>query len=123
MGEQHENFFLWQDMSSLSSLRQSLVQAQEKARDLSQENSILRESNEQLLASAFDLEKERAHLSVQNALRVQIAQLETTLREGTRKKEAFLKSGHRGRICDRKMVKHTSWKKMSHLKALNRQLS
>jgi hypothetical protein len=82
MGEQHENFSLWQDMSSLSSLRQSLVQAQEKTRDLSQENSILRESNEQLLASAFDLEKERAHLSVQNALRVQIAQLETTLRDG-----------------------------------------
>jgi hypothetical protein len=79
-------------MSSLSSLRQSLVQAQEKARDLSQENSILRESNEQLLASAFDLEKERAHLSVQNALRVQIAQLETTLREGTG--VFFQKCGH-----------------------------
>ncbi len=68
-------------MSSLSSLRQSLAHAQEKARDLTQENSILRESNEQLLASAFDLEKERQHISVQNALRVQIAQLETTLRE------------------------------------------
>jgi hypothetical protein len=101
-------------MSSLSSLRQSLVQAQEKARDLSQENSILRESNEQLLASAFDLEKERAHLSVQNALRVQIAQLETTLREGTRKKEAHRKLGHAGRICGRKMVKHSSLKKCRH---------
>ena len=68
-------------MSSLSSLRQGLAQAQEKQRDLAQENAILRESNEQLLSSAFDLEKERQHLARQNALKVQIAQLETTLRE------------------------------------------
>ena len=70
-----------QDVSSLSSLRQGLAQAQEKQRDLAQENAILRESNEQLLSSAFDLEKERQHLARQNALKVQIAQLETTLRE------------------------------------------
>ena len=70
-----------QDVSSLSSLRQGLAQAQEKQRDLAQENAILRESNEKLLSSAFDLEKERQHLARQNALKVQIAQLETTLRE------------------------------------------
>ena len=78
--EQRKNTSLTQEISSSSSSRLSLVQAQEKMRDLQKENSILRESNEKLLNSAFDLERERQFQASENALKVQIAQLETTLK-------------------------------------------
>ena len=48
--------------------------------DLSNDNVILREANEKLLSSAFDIEKERKFMAVENALKVQISQLETTLK-------------------------------------------
>ena len=69
-----------QEISSSSSSRQSLSQAQEKINDLLKDNSILREANEKLLNSAFDIERERKFIATENALKVQISQLETTLK-------------------------------------------
>ena len=47
---------------------------------MQKENSILRESNNKLLDSAYDLERERQFHASENALKVQVAQLEATLK-------------------------------------------
>jgi len=78
--EQRKSSSLTQEISSSSSSRQSLFQAQEKIKDIQKDNSILRESNEKLLNSAFDMERERSYQATENALKVQISQLETTLK-------------------------------------------
>lgn len=78
--EQRKTISLTQEMSTSSSSRQSLHQAKEKIRDLEKDNVILRESNEKLLNSAFDVERERKYMATENALKVQISQLETTLK-------------------------------------------
>ena len=49
-------------------------------RDLQKENAILRESNAKLLDSAYNVERERQFAASENALKVQVAQLESTLK-------------------------------------------
>ena len=78
--EQRRTASLTQEISSSASSRLALQQAQEKVSDLTNDNVILREANEKLLSSAFDIEKERKYMAVENALKVQISQLETTLK-------------------------------------------
>ena len=78
--EQRKTTSLTQEISSSSSSRQSLFQAQEKVKDLQKDNTILREANEKLLSSAFDIERERSHQATEAALKLQISQLETTLK-------------------------------------------
>ena len=78
--EQRRTASLTQEISSSASSRLALQQAQEKVSDLTNDNVILREANEKLLSSAFDIEKERKFMAVENALKVQISQLETTLK-------------------------------------------
>ena len=76
-----------QEISSTSSSRHNLYQAQEKVSDLLKDNSILREANEKLLNSAFDIERERKYQATENALKVQISQLETTLKSDLNDKQ------------------------------------
>ena len=78
--EQRRAASLSQEVTSSSSSRLALQQAQEKITDLTNDNAILREANEKLLNSAFDIEKERKFMATENALKVQISQLETTLK-------------------------------------------
>ena len=47
---------------------------------LSQENVLLKEANEKITASAFDVERERRHRKEINELKLQLMQLETTLK-------------------------------------------
>ena len=56
--------------------------------------SIVRESNEKLLNSAFDLERERQYQATENALKVQIAQLETTLKSDLNDKAHLTEGMH-----------------------------
>ena len=56
------------------------MEAEEKSRDLQKENAILRESNAKLLDSAYNVERERQFAASENALKVQVAQLEATLK-------------------------------------------
>jgi len=69
-----------------------LSQHQHRLNDLENECQILKQANEKLLSSAFDLEKEREWRQRENALKVQIAQLEATLRADV---------GEKGGILDR----------------------
>ena len=47
---------------------------------MQKENAILRESNAKLLDSAYNVERERQFVATENALKVQVAQLEATLK-------------------------------------------
>ncbi|KAL5022687.1 hypothetical protein ScPMuIL_001842 [Solemya velum] len=69
-----------------------LIEIQEQVTDLQKENIILKEANEKLVTSAFDLEREREWRQRENNLKVQIAQLEATLKADL---------GEKGGILDR----------------------
>lgn len=56
------------------------MEAEEKMRSLEKENAIVKKSNEDLLDSAYSLEREREFQATENALKVQIAKLEATLK-------------------------------------------
>ena len=59
-----------QELSTNTSSRQALLESEEKIRDLQKENSILRESNNKLLDSAYSVEVERQFHASENALKV-----------------------------------------------------
>ena len=82
----HEKF-----MYSLFEFSISL-QLQQQVGDLGKEKVILEEANEKLVSSAFDMEREREWRQRENALKVQIAQLEATLKADV---------GEKGSILDR----------------------
>ena len=78
--EQGKSIALSKEVQTNTSSKQALLETKEKIRDLERENAILRESNEKLLDSAYNVERERKFLASENALKVQVAQLETTLK-------------------------------------------
>lgn len=57
---------------------------------MEKECEILRDANEKLVNSAFDLERERDWRQRENALKVQIAQLEATLKSDVGEKGSIL---------------------------------
>ena len=73
-----------QEVTANASAKQALMESEVKARDLQRENAILRESNEKLLDSAYNVERERHFVASENALKVQVAQLESTLKADLR---------------------------------------
>ena len=78
--EQKRTIALNKEVASNSSAKQALMESEVKSRDLQRENAILRESNEKLLDSAYNVERERSFVASENALKVQVAQLESTLK-------------------------------------------
>ena len=73
-----------QEVTANASAKQALMESEVKGRDLQRENAILRESNEKLLDSAYNVERERHFVASENALKVQVAQLESTLKADLR---------------------------------------
>ena len=73
-----------QEVTANASAKQALMESEVKAKDLQRENAILRESNEKLLDSAYNVERERHFVASENALKVQVAQLESTLKADLR---------------------------------------
>lgn len=67
-----------------------LIELQEQVSCLEKENQILKEANEKFVSSAFDLEREREWRQRENALKVQIAQLEATLKSDLGEKGGIL---------------------------------
>ena len=71
-GEQAKAIALTKEVTANSTSKQALSEAKEKVRDLERENDILRESNEKLLDSAYNVERERKFVASENALKVTI---------------------------------------------------
>ncbi len=59
--EQKRSISLSEELTDRTSCRQELTIATEKMRDLQKENDILKESNNKLLDSAYNLERERQY--------------------------------------------------------------
>ena len=57
---------------------------------MKRENDALKEANEKLLNSAFSLEREREFREKERALKIQIAQLEATLKSDVSEKGSIL---------------------------------
>lgn len=87
--EQKKTIQFSQQLTENTSSKQALVELEEKAKDLKKENAILRESNNKLLDSAYSLERERHYQASENALKVQVAQLESTLKSDLQDKKAL----------------------------------
>ena len=65
-------------------------QREHRLRELESECQILKEANEKLVGSAFDLEKEREWRAKEKSLKLQIAQLEATLKADVGEKGGIL---------------------------------
>lgn len=62
----------------------------ERVEDLNRENEILKDANQKLLNSAFSLEREREFRERERSLKIQIAQLEATLKSDVGEKGVIL---------------------------------
>jgi protein fantom len=66
------------------------LKLKERIEDLKRENEALKEANEKLLNSAFSLEREREFREKERTLKIQIAQLEATLKSDVSEKGTIL---------------------------------
>lgn len=69
-----------------------MLKLKERIEDLTRENQVLNEANQKLVNSAFSLEREREFREKERVLKIQIAQLEATLKADV---------GEKGSILDR----------------------
>ncbi|TRY74599.1 hypothetical protein TCAL_00595 [Tigriopus californicus] len=87
--EQRKGIKFSEELAENSASKQALAEIEEKVKDLQKENAILRESNSKLLDSAYNLERERQFQATENALKIQVAQLEATLKSDLNDKKAL----------------------------------
>ncbi|XP_035828549.1 protein fantom isoform X2 [Aplysia californica] len=90
--EQNRNLSLQNELKMAGTSQKKAMELQEQISDLEKECAVLKEANENLVGSAFDLEREREWRQKENALKVQIAQLEATMKSDL---------GEKGSIIDR----------------------
>lgn len=90
--EQNRVLTLNNELKMANASQRRTIELQEQVVDLQREVDTLKEANEKLVSSAFDLEREREWRQRENKLKVQIAQLEATLKSDL---------GEKGSIIDR----------------------
>ncbi|XP_063439448.1 protein fantom-like isoform X3 [Mytilus trossulus] len=88
--EQNRVLTLQNELKFGTANNRKLIELQEQTSCLEKENQILKEANEKFVNSAFDLEREREWRQRENALKVQIAQLEATLKADLGEKGGIL---------------------------------
>ena len=88
--EQNRVLTLQNELKFGTANNRKLIEQQEQVSCLEKENQILKEANEKFVNSAFDLEREREWRQRENALKVQIAQLEATLKADLGEKGGIL---------------------------------
>ncbi|XP_071501124.1 protein fantom-like [Diadema antillarum] len=89
-GEQARALSLQTQLKQGSTLQRNIAELQERLTDVEKEKDILREANEKLLNSAFDAERERQYRANEKQLKLQIAQLEATLKGDLNDKNTLL---------------------------------
>ncbi|XP_064640394.1 protein fantom-like isoform X3 [Lineus longissimus] len=78
--EQNRVLTLQNELKAGSATQRKIYELEEQVESFKRDNAVLTEANEKLVTSAFDLERERDWRQRENALKVQIAQLEATLK-------------------------------------------
>ncbi|XP_052231915.1 protein fantom-like isoform X2 [Dreissena polymorpha] len=102
--EQNRSLALQNELKMGSAKQHELIQLNEQVNSLKREIEILKDANEKLVGSAFDLEREREWRQRENALKVQIAQLEATLKADL---------GEKGGILDKLAVEKDQYDRMA----------
>ena len=102
--EQQKTLSLKTEIKNLSHSQREIVELKERIDDLHRDNEILKDSNQKLLNSAFSLEREREYREKEKALRIQIAQLEATLKSDV---------GEKGTILDKLTIERNSYDKLN----------
>ncbi|XP_060079479.1 protein fantom-like isoform X2 [Ylistrum balloti] len=88
--EQNRVLTLQNELKFGTTNNRKLIELNEQIMSLEKENQILKEANEKFVSSAFDLDREREWRQRENALKVQIAQLEATLKADLGEKGGIL---------------------------------
>ncbi|PIK44491.1 hypothetical protein BSL78_18663 [Apostichopus japonicus] len=88
--EQGKVFSLTGELKQSTTLHRTVQELNDRIHDLEKEKEILREANEKLLNSAFDAERERQYRANEKQLKLQIAQLEATLKGDLNDKNSLL---------------------------------
>jgi protein fantom len=81
-----------------------IFELRENLEDMRKENEALKDANQQLLTSAFSMEREREFREKERALKIQIAQLEATLKSDV---------GEKGTILDRLTAEREQYDKLN----------
>ncbi|KAL4234620.1 Protein fantom [Mactra antiquata] len=102
--EQNKTLALQNELKLGSTNHHKLIEMQEQVSSLNKEIAVLKDANEKLVSSAFDMEREREWRQRENALKVQIAQLEATLKADL---------GEKGGILDKLAIEKDQYDKMS----------
>jgi protein fantom len=84
--EQQRTSALRAELKQQSYAQRELLELKEQINDLKRDNEILKEANEKLMNSAFSLEREREFREKEKMLKIQIAQLEATLKSDVQEK-------------------------------------
>ncbi|XP_077868086.1 protein fantom-like [Saccoglossus kowalevskii] len=88
--EQNKVMNLQSELKSGTITQRQLIELQERISDSDREKEILKEANEKLLSSAFDADRERQYRANEKQLKLQIAQLEATLKGDLNDKNTIL---------------------------------
>lgn len=102
--EQQKTLSLKTEIKNMSHNQREILELKECIEDLHRDNEILKDSNEKLLNSAFSLEREREFREKEKALKIQIAQLEATLKSDV---------GEKGTILDKLTSERNSYDKLN----------
>lgn len=90
--EQNKHLMSQQELKTAKAKNALVIELQEQISGLKNDKQLLVESNEKLTRSAFDMQREREWRQRESALKVQIAQLEATLKADL---------GEKGSVIDR----------------------
>ena len=88
--EQQRNISLKTELKNSSQANREILELRERVEDLTRESEVLKDANQKLLNSAFSLEREREFRERERALKIQIAQLEATLKSDLGEKGSIL---------------------------------
>ena len=78
------------ELKNASHYGREILELKERIEDLLRENQAVKDANEKLLSSAFSLEREREFREKERTLKIQIAQLEATLKTDVSEKGTIL---------------------------------
>ncbi|XP_055931407.1 protein fantom-like isoform X2 [Argiope bruennichi] len=87
--EQKKNFELLGELKKAEITFSASSELQDRIKSLLKENDILRETNEKLLTSAFNVEKERSFNQLEQVFKEKISSLESTLEMQTKMKNSL----------------------------------
>jgi protein fantom len=102
--EQQRNITLKTEIKNMSQSGRQIMELKERLEDVSRENEAIKEANQNLLNNAFNLERERDFRERERILKVQIAQLEATLKSDV---------GEKGTILDRLNAERDQYDKLN----------